>query len=135
MHFLSRTGSLGAERWDQRYIESGRERMERGTEHPTIIDLDDPVPCCARILLIIAGVALVALLVAPFVIDPGTTRTTAESSSRQISTTRQRICRPTLNVPDLLEPVAGLAMPGWIRLCDWVIEPVIESPETFTGGH
>lgn len=109
--------------------------MERGTKHPTIIDLDDPTPCCARIALLIAGVLLVALLVAPFVIDPGTTKTTTETSPRNLSTTQQRICRPSLNVPDLLQPVAGLAIPSWMRLCDWVIEPVIESPETFTGGR
>jgi hypothetical protein len=109
--------------------------MKRATEHPTIIELDDPMPCCARIALIVAGVLLVALLIAPFVIDPGATKTTAEMSPRNGPTTQQRVCRPSLNVPDLLQPVAGLAMPSWMRLCDWVIEPVIEAPQTYTSGR
>lgn len=101
--------------------------MRRTDETPTIIELDDPMPLFARAGLGIGAVLLLALLVLPFVIDPGSASTANRPPARARST-ETRICRPSINVPELLEPVAGLALPNWMRLCDWVVEPVIEAP-------
>jgi hypothetical protein len=102
--------------------------MEQGREHPTIIDLDDPTPRGMRFVMVACIVVLVALLVAPFLLDVHTSEEIERSPRDPVRNGQSQVCRPSVDVPDLLEPIAGFTMPSWMRLCDWFVEPVISPP-------
>jgi len=102
--------------------------MEHTREHPTIIDLDDPTPRGTRVMYAIIVVLVVALLIAPFVIDDGAGNQVSGAPRTNVRAAEPEICRPSLNVPDVLDPVAGFALPSWMRICDWIIQPVITDP-------
>ena len=95
---------------------------------PNIIELDDPAPRGARLLIALALLAVIALVLAPFLIDRGPAEEAAGAPPTRVSASRPEICRPSVSVPKLLEPVAGVALPSWMRICDWVIEPAIAEP-------
>jgi hypothetical protein len=33
------------------------------------------------------------------------------------------VCQPTLDLPSFAEPAASVALPSWMRICDWFAEP------------
>jgi hypothetical protein len=102
--------------------------MEREREHPTIIELDEPTPRGMRFVMALGLVILIALIVAPFVLDVNSNQDVERVPSNPARTGQSQVCRPTLNVPDALEDVAGFAMPSWMRLCNWFVEPVVSPP-------
>jgi hypothetical protein len=104
--------------------------MERASEHPTIIELDDPTPRGMRVMSVFVVVLVIALLIAPFVIDDGASDETPDTPQPAVRTAQPEVCRPSVDVPSLLDPVAGFALPSWMRLCDWFIGPAISEPSS-----
>jgi hypothetical protein len=103
--------------------------MERAQEHSTIIELDDPTPRGMRIMTALVIVLVALLIIAPFVIDDGASSNDLPSGPQPaVQATQPEVCRPSVDVPSVLDPVAGFALPSWMRLCDWFIGPVITDP-------
>ncbi|HWV35859.1 MAG TPA: hypothetical protein VNZ55_09500 [Thermomicrobiales bacterium] len=88
-------------------------------EEPVIIELDDPVPRGAGIIGAIVAFAVIAILLAPFLITLHPALQVAEKPPQQMSSAQQ-MCQPRVDVPDILEPVTHFALPGLTRLCIWL---------------
>lgn len=107
--------------------------MQRMSQEPIIIDLDDPTPRWSWWCGVLAALAFIALLVAPWVIDSEVTPqgAAAEITRPQGSTTEYAaICQPSIDIPAFAEPVVSMALPSWMRLCDWFAEPGEHLPGT-----
>ncbi|HVL26242.1 MAG TPA: hypothetical protein VM450_19275 [Thermomicrobiales bacterium] len=102
--------------------------MDRASEHPTIIELDDPTPRGMRVMAAFVVVLVIVLVIAPFIIDDGASGETQNAPQPAVRAAQPEVCRPSVDVPSLLDPVAGFALPSWMRLCDWFIGPAISEP-------
>jgi hypothetical protein len=38
------------------------------------------------------------------------------------------LCRPTLDVPQMLDPLARIVLPGWTQFCGWISQPDLVEP-------
>lgn len=98
-------------------------------QEPMIIDLDDPAPRWFRCCGVIGTLLVIALLVLPWFIDFQTsddaaaTRTQQGQVQLQSSAGYSPICQPSVDFPAFAEPAISMALPGWMRLCDWFVEP------------
>ena len=105
--------------------------MQRISQEPIIIDLDDPAPRWFRCCGVLAALAFVALLVAPWVIDTEVEPGAAEIARPQSATIEYAaICQPSIDIPAFAEPAVSMALPSWMRLCDWFAEPGEHLPGT-----
>ena len=77
------------------------------------------------------GLILILLILAPFMLDAGTTQSNVDTSQTVIPVFDKQICQPSVNLPSGLDPITHLAMPSWMRLCDWFVEPA--NPPTIEG--
>lgn len=93
-------------------------------DEPNIIELDDPVPHGAIVVALVATLIIVSLIIAPFVITlPEADPRVAADEQASGTTINDPVCRPDINVPPVLDDVAGFALPSWMRMCDWFIDP------------
>lgn len=109
--------------------------MKPQQDDPIIIELDDPVPRGARFLAAIVGLVFVALIVATFMLRAGMTPEDVDASRTPRTVSNEQICQPAVNLPAALDPITHLALPSWMRLCDWFTdsgEPAIDRSAT---GH
>lgn len=87
------------------------------------VDLDTPRRWWASILGLVAGAMIVAVLVAPWMInwDDGEPNTAANNAMQTTSS----VCRPdNSGIPSLLNPTVA----SWSRFCEWFVEPGIDNP-------
>jgi hypothetical protein len=103
--------------------------MQSSTQEPMIIDLDDPAPRWFRCCGVAGGLLIVAMLVLPWMIDlqtmgDATANPTGQGQVQVQSTSGYApICQPHLDFPSFAEPAVAMALPSWMRLCDWFAEP------------
>lgn len=89
-----------------------------------IIELDEPTPRWFRYCAIVITLVIVALVIAPWVIDVDEPTDVDASQTRQTQSTGYApVCQPTLDIPSFAAPAASVAIPSWMRLCDWFAEP------------
>lgn len=108
--------------------------MHREYEEPNIIELDDPVPRGALLVGLVTSIVVVFLVIAPFVITlPVSESTVSGEEQLERATINQQVCRPDIYVPTALNDIAGLALPSWMRMCNWFMEP-IQKPQVAPGN-
>lgn len=100
--------------------------MDTSRQETIIIELDDPTPRWFRYGAIAITLVIAALVVAPWVIDVDTTSDVdANQPQQQVQSNGYApVCQPTLDIPSFAEPAASMALPSWMRLCDWFAQPV-----------
>jgi hypothetical protein len=102
--------------------------MAEGSPHITqqefvYIDLDDPSPWWASTVGVVAVALIVAVLVAPWMIDweDGSTSQVAAGTLEGTSS----VCRPnSTGLPSFLDPTVA----SWNRFCEWFVEPGADTP-------
>lgn len=95
-----------------------------GTTHDEYIyiDLDDPTPWWWLIATVIAAVLIVAVLIAPWVIELDNTSPEPASATAPLQNATS-ICRPdSSGVPDVFDS----SLASWNRFCEWFIAPELE---------
>lgn len=98
-------------------------------QEPMIIDLDDPAPRWFRCCGVIGALLVVALLILPWTIDVDPAEDATANGNQQGQVQMQSssgyaaVCQPRLDFPAFAEPAISMAMPSWMRLCDWFVEP------------
>lgn len=98
--------------------------MQTPRHEPMIIELDDPTPRWFRWGAILVAVVIAALVIAPWLIDVDTSTDADASQTQQVQSSGYApVCRPRLDFPSFAEPAASVAIPSWMRLCDWFAEP------------
>lgn len=109
--------------------QTGNRPMQPITQEPMYIDLDDPAPRWFRYVGMVAALLVIAMLVLPWTVDldaPGDV-TEIQVQQRQVpmqsSAGYSPICQPRLDIPAFAEPAVSMALPSWMRLCDWFAEP------------
>lgn len=103
--------------------------MQRISQEPIIIDLDDPAPRWFRCCGVLAAVVFLALLIAPWALDTGVAPGAAENTIQKAPTVEYAaICQPSIDIPAFAEPAVSMALPSWMRLCDWFAEPAGHLP-------
>lgn len=106
--------------------------MQPIRQEPMIIDLDDPVPRWLRYSAVAGAMLIAALLLLPWTIDvdttgdANTTRTQPGQAQMQSTAGYAAICEPRIDFPSFAEPAISMAMPSWMRLCDWFAEPATQ---------
>lgn len=100
--------------------------MHADQDEPVIIELDDPTPRGAGIIGVVLVVAILGMILAPFLINFQPAVTPAEDRPSHVSNDRQ-LCQPQFEVPKFLEPVTHFTLPGFMRLCTWFAPP--ENPD------
>jgi hypothetical protein len=98
--------------------------MQTPRHEPIIIELDEPTPRWFRWGALVMTLVIVTLVLAPWIIEIDKPEE-ADASQTQPSRadTSSPVCQPTLDLPSFAEPAASVALPSWMRLCDWFIEP------------
>lgn len=96
----------------------------------SIIQLDDPTPWWGRIMALVCGVLIVLVLAAPLFMAAPAEAEIERNTSNVPTTSESPICRPSIDIPAFAEPVSSVAIPSWMRLCDWFAVPVT-FPTTF----
>lgn len=94
---------------------------------PTIIELDDPPRRGERFVVTIVVLAFAAIMLAPFFMAP-TSSTSPMNNPVEAAPVEDGICRPNVDVPGVLQPVSRVALPSYMRLCDWFGEPGSHQP-------
>lgn len=87
------------------------------------IDLDEPSPWWASMVGVVAVALIVAVLVAPWMIDweDDSTAHVADGTLQGTSS----VCRPnSAGLPTFLNPTVA----SWNRFCEWFVEPGADSP-------
>jgi hypothetical protein len=97
--------------------------MKSQPDEPVIIELDDPAPRGARFIAVVVGIVLVVLIIAPFMLKSGIEPEEVDASRTPRTASNAQICQPAVNLPQVLDPVTHLALPSWMRLCDWFTDP------------
>lgn len=103
--------------------------MQPTSQEPMIIDLDDPAPRWFRYVGVIGALLVFALLTVPWTIDLETaddvTANQPGQANMQVQSTAgyAPICEPSVDFPAFAEPAVSVALPSWMRLCDWFVEP------------
>lgn len=87
---------------------------------PVLIELDDPATRGAGVVGAIIVLAIVGIILAPFLINTLPQRDHALEHPSRATSSRQ-VCQPRFDVPEFLEPVTHFALPGFMRLCDWLV--------------
>lgn len=90
---------------------------------PIIIELDDPAPRGARLMVVAAAFVIIALIIAPYVLDSRTEPPDVDAARPSRTASGNAVCQPQVELPSALDPVTNFAMPSWMRLCDWFSEP------------
>lgn len=98
--------------------------METSRQEPLIIELDDPTPRWFQFGAIAAALVVVALIALPFFIDvePAAEAEPVQTQSLQ-SSGYAPVCHPRIDIPAFAEPAASVALPSWMRICDWFADP------------
>jgi hypothetical protein len=106
--------------------------MQVQRHEPIIIELDDPTPGWYRWAVLVGVVLVLALLVAPWFIDPSpSSQPVTEAQTQQVhSNGNGSVCQPTVDIPSFAQPAASMVIPSWMRLCDWFAEPLAQPPTT-----
>lgn len=103
--------------------------MQPYSQEPLFIDLDDPAPRWFRCCGVLAVILVVGLMIAPWAIDTEAQPTPPEGQPAQTRTVEYAaICQPTVDFPAFAEPAVSMALPGWMRLCDWFADPSTAPP-------
>ena len=103
--------------------------MQPTSQEPMFIDLDDPAPRWFRCCGVIGALLVLALLVVPWTIDlepldDATANGTGQAQMQvQSSAGYAPICEPRVDFPAFAQPAVSVALPSWMRLCDWFVEP------------
>ena len=97
--------------------------MKPQHDEPITIDLDDPTPRGVRIIAVVVGMALIAIIIAPFLLNTTIVRDEVDTSRTPGPMSNQQICQPSVSLPAVLDPLTHFAVPSWMRLCDWFTEP------------
>jgi hypothetical protein len=98
--------------------------METSPREPIIIELDDPTPRWYRYGGFAISVVIIALLLAPWLIDIDGSDDVEATGTQQVQANGYApVCQPTLDLPSFAEPAASVALPSWMRICDWFAEP------------
>lgn len=103
-----------------------------------IIDLDDPAPRWFRCCGALAAILVVALMIAPWIIEASPATDTTEGPAPRVEAAAYAtICQPAVDFPAFAEPALSMALPSWMRLCDWFadpsLRPVAVPTESVTG--
>lgn len=94
--------------------------MQYQCDEPIVIELDDPAPRGARLLGAATAVLILALIVAPYILNtPGDDRSGAVTAHQGHTTVEAEYCQPAVELPGALASISQLAMPSFLRLCDW----------------
>ena len=103
--------------------------MDRSRREPVIIDMDERGSRRLGAVTTVIIVLSVALIIAPLVItndsQPAETPGVSRPAGQTVAPT---LCRLTLDVPPMLDPVARIVLPGWSLICDLLVEPVSSEP-------
>lgn len=87
------------------------------------IDLDEPTPWWASVVVAIAIVLTASVLVAPWVVNLDDDQQTTVANSTLQNTSS--VCRPDADgLPSLLDPTVA----SWSRFCEWFIAPELAPP-------
>ncbi len=87
------------------------------------IDLDDPSPWWASTVVAVAIALIVAVLIAPWMIDWDEGATSPVTAGTLESTSS--VCRPnSTGLPSFLDPTVA----SWNRFCEWFVEPGTDNP-------
>lgn len=103
--------------------------MQPNSQEPMFIDLDDPAPRWFRCCGVIGALLVLALLVVPWTIDleraDDVTANQAGQGQMQVQSSAgySPICEPSVDFPAFAQPAVSMALPSWMRLCDWLVEP------------
>ncbi len=99
-------------------------------QHPvTIIDLDDRESRRSGVVTAIVVVLLAAIAFAPAVIHDAASPVDAPGVSMPVrGAAPSALCRPTLDVPQMLDPLARIVLPGWTQFCGWISQPDLVEP-------
>jgi len=92
-------------------------------DEPIVIELDDPPPRGAKFIGLAIGILIIALLMAPFILDRLTTPDDIDATQTPLATRNEQICQPDVDLPSVLDPMTNFALPSWMRLCDWFSPP------------
>lgn len=100
------------------------ESTSHSTQHEFVyIDLDDPSPWWASVVGVVAIALIVAVLIAPWMInwDDGSTGQVTAGTLDGTSS----VCRPnSTGLPSFLDPTVA----SWNRFCEWFVEPGVKNP-------
>ena len=98
--------------------------MERGQRQITFIDLDERGASRGGVVITLIVVLVAMLVIAPMVAEElaAPAETSRVTTMPAGSSPLPAVCRPAVDVPHLLVPVARIVMPGWTRLCGWISE-------------
>jgi hypothetical protein len=98
--------------------------METSRQEPLIIELDDPTPRWFQLGVIAAALVVVALIAVPFLIDVEPTAEAEPVQTQSIQSSGYApVCQPRIDIPSFAEPAASVALPSWMRICDWFAQP------------
>jgi hypothetical protein len=97
------------------------------TEEPMIIELDDPAPRWLRCCSVIAALLFIALLAVPWAIGVESSADPVDGTVPQLPTAGYAaVCQPRVELPAFAEPAVSMVLPGWMKICDWFVEPVAQ---------
>lgn len=101
--------------------------MEHQQEETVIIQLDDPVSGITRAVRVVVVVLLLALVVTPYAFDLANDGGEVAATTETQGPARDQICQPVIELPSALDSVSQLAVPSFMRLCDWFSPPNLPS--------
>lgn len=104
--------------------------MQYQCDEPIVIDLDDPAPRGARLLGVSLAILVMALILAPYVMDTAQSERVDTLPVHQArSASQAEYCQPSFELPGALSGISHLAMPSFLRLCDWFGPQAMPPPD------
>jgi hypothetical protein len=101
--------------------------MQVQQQEPIIIELDDPTPRWLRVGAVLVAVLALGLMIAPWVLDVEPRVESAGTQTHRASSAGYaQVCQPSLDFPAFAQPAISVAMPSWMRICDWFADPVTQ---------
>jgi hypothetical protein len=103
--------------------------MDREQQPVTMIDLDDRRSRRSGVVTAIVVALLAAMAIAPAVMHDTASPADAPGVSMPVGgAAPSALCRPSFDVPQLLDPLARIVLPGWTQLCGWFSQPDLTEP-------
>lgn len=101
--------------------------MQAQQQEPIIIELDDPTPRWMRVGTVLVAVVAIVVMVAPLFMDVAPREEASRAPAHQAQPPGYaQVCQPSLDIPAFAEPAVSVAMPSWMRICDWFAAPVAQ---------
>lgn len=103
--------------------------MDPDVRQLTYIDLEDRGSRRSGVVAAVVVVLLVALLLAPPIMrDLSAPAEAPRTGMAPASAAAPARCHPAVDVPQMLDPLARIVLPGWTRLCGWIVEADLAEP-------